>query len=774
MKHLLPAVVGFGVVSWLGGAPAAKAYPHQQVEASVVSPGTNHRLDMPLQQTLGGIWKAKSGHLQPTGLYRRKVDDSEWLDIQVPSNWYTEGHDFSGSVWFRKRFSVPDGLSGRMATLVFEGVDYAADVWLNDQYLGFHEGYFAPFSFDVSNLLEVGGNNILAVRVDSPFEKPGPSWSLHKRLVKGIFGHHDARPGGAWSARGQEQNTGGIWAETYLSFTDLVRIRALTLEAKPGNPPTDPDSRAVLDVRVTLDSRVKARTEVEVEFQVSAEQFLPSHPPFLTLTLPFALQPGESELSARVPCAGANLWWPWDRGKPRLYRVSVTIRKGDRVLATSSDLTGFRTIDFEAEKGLFQINGERYFLRGTNYIATQWLSQMDRDSYGHDLELMRRAHINAVRVHAHIGAKSLYREADRRGMLIWQDFPLQWGYEESPELHQAVMTQAVEMTRHLFNHPSIFIWSGHNEPPWDADWMQYKYTDYLPGQNQRLDRDLAETLANADPTRPVHAVSSTSEHPWLGWYSGTWTDYQEPTDTPLVTEFGAQALPHIDSLRSFIPVHSLWPETDADWAPWSFHNFQRKETFEIAGVARGEHLRDWVANTQEYQSELIQLAAESYRRQRFAPVGGIFQFMFVECWPSIGWAMVGHDRRPKPSYYALQTAFQPLLPSIEWTRRAWPAEDPAELALWVINDFGHGFVGAWLSYAILEDDTVLFENRLKIDVGADSATRIATVASTPSTPGTYELWVRLEAEGLWAPATNHLTFEVLPPGLPIGTEDHAP
>jgi len=249
---------------------------------------------------------------------------------------------------------------------------------------------------------------------------------------------------------------------------------------------------------------------------------------------------------------------------------------------------------------------------------------------------------------------------------------------------------------------------------------------------------------------------------------------KSPPIPPLVTEFGAQALAHIDSLRSFIPVHSLRPETDADWAPWSFHNFQRKETFEIAGVARGEHLRDWVANTQEYQSELIQLAAESYRRQRFAPVGGIFQFMFVECWPSIGWAMVGHDRRPKPSYYALQTAFQPLLPSIEWTRRAWPAEDPAELALWVINDFGHGFVGAWLSYAILEDDTVLFENRLKIDVGADSATRIATVASTPSTPGTYELWVRLEAEGLWAPATNHLTFEVLPPGLPIGTEDHAP
>ncbi len=717
--------------------------------------------EVPQRISLEGAWKVLPARLRPAAMYAPSVDDRSWHEIHVPGNWYVEGLDVSGPVWYRKRFPALSGDPGQLTTLVFEGVDYAADVWLNGHYLGFHEGYFAPFEFDVSGLLRASGENLLAVRVDSPLEHPGPSWSLHKRLVKGIFAHHDARPGGAWSARGQEKNTGGIWAPVYLETSHGARFSSFELRAQPGTSPRDPDPDATLMVGMGLYGSVLEATPVEIELRVEPEGFLADHRPFPPTRIPYILRPGAQEVSTGINCPGARLWWTWDRGEPRLYRVTARVWEGRRLLTMRTARTGFRAIAWQPDRGLLRLNGERLFLRGTNYIGTQWLSEMNAERYGEDLALMQRAHVNAVRVHAHVASKSFYEEADRRGILIWQDFPLQWGYEETPELHGAVMTQAQEMVRHLFNHPSIMIWSGHNEPPWDADWMQYKYADYDPLQNEALDRDLAATLRRADPTRPVHAVSSTAEHPWLGWYSGAWTDYREAVSLPLITEFGAQALPDLATLRTFIPEHALWPETEQDWMPWTYHNFQRKETFEIAGVEAGTNVRELIANTQQYQSDLIQLAGESYRRQRFAPVGSIFQFMFVECWPAISWAVVDHVRRPKPGYYALQAAYQPVLPSIEWTRRSWPQGETGEIVLWVINDLRESFPNARLRHAVLAGDRVISEAEQTISVAGDAVARIGAVTDLPQTPGAYELVVWLEAAGLDGPATNRLAFQIL-------------
>ena len=84
-------------------------------------------------------------------------------------------------------------------------------------------------------------------------------------------------------------------------------------------------------------------------------------------------------------------------------------------------------------------------------------------------------------------------------------------------------------------------------------------------------------------------------------------------------------------------------------------------------MARGESVTELIANTQRYQAELLQFAAESYRRQKHAPVGAIFQFMFNECWPSANFGIVDYWRRPKPGFAALARAYQPVLPSISWT-----------------------------------------------------------------------------------------------------------
>src|SRR5262249_47401705 len=177
--------------------------------------------------SLAGRWKVRSDSLPPAEASLPMLDDSAWQEITVPSNWFLQGRDEAGVVWFRRRFPALPQQPGQLVKLVFTGVDYAADVWLNGHYLGSHAGYFQPFSFVVSELLHATAENVLVVRVDSPSEDPVQGWSLHKRLIKGIFSHHDTRPGGSWSARGQDQNTGGIWGPVYLRVSSQVAIDAI-------------------------------------------------------------------------------------------------------------------------------------------------------------------------------------------------------------------------------------------------------------------------------------------------------------------------------------------------------------------------------------------------------------------------------------------------------------------------------------------------------------------------------------------------------------------
>src|SRR3712207_3845890 len=77
------------------------------------------------------------------------LDRSSWSEMQIPNNWYlTEVGDYHGAVWFATSFTLSDDLRGKRVFLRFGAVDYIADVWLNDAYLGQHEGYFLPFEFD--------------------------------------------------------------------------------------------------------------------------------------------------------------------------------------------------------------------------------------------------------------------------------------------------------------------------------------------------------------------------------------------------------------------------------------------------------------------------------------------------------------------------------------------------------------------------------------------------------------------------------------------------
>lgn len=702
--------------------------------------------------SLDGPWHYKTGGLGPENLFDPALSHGDWTLMELPSNWYLRGLDHAGVVWFRKTVTL-DLPKDALARLHFEGVDYACDVWVNGHWVGHHQGYFAPFAFDVTDRL-TQGENLIAVRVNSPNEEYGKEWSLNKRLIKGVLNHHDTRPGGAWSHRGQEKNCGGIWAPVTLRITRKAAITRLAVTPKL--------TGTGAEARVAIDLATPNMEGETVEVLLGITPHTAEGQPTQTVTT-----------RAEFPCPGtaltghmvlsvpkARLWWPWDHGEAALYRLTATIRQGKAILDTRSETMGFREVRRDPDSGIWFINGRRIFLRGTNYIASQWLSEMTEERLAADLRMMKEAHINAIRVHAHVEPKAFYRLCDEMGLLVWQDMPLQWGYSDDREVAAEAARQAGEMVVSLYNHPGIFTWCGHNEPPWDATWMKWKYPNYTPGQNRLLGETVGRALAKADATRPVQNISPTADHPWLGWYSGHWRDYARPTDRALISEYGAQALPARKTLESFLPPDALWPRTREAWDLWAYHNFQERESFEIAKIPRGESVDELIHATQSYQAKLTQLAAESYRRQRFAPVGGVFQFMFVEGWPSMNWAIVDYLRHPKPGYEALKLAYQPLLPSIEMDKETWAETETVTARFWVINDRPEGIPEATLTLALMQGDKTLTKTRTPVAVEADSAREITHLSRAGLSPGDYRMEAALQGPDGGVLATNALGFRV--------------
>jgi beta-mannosidase len=493
-------------------------------------------------------------------------DDSTWKTMFIPKNWFLGGLDHHGVVWFRFEFWYES--QDEYATLHFDGVDYQTKVYLNGQYLGDHTGYFEPFAFDVTQAL-IHGKNTLAVRVDSPYEIPGlDGYHLRKKLIKGVLNHHDCRPGGGWETDGQAYNTGGIWNRVHLEQHGAVTINRLLLRADMNEDPP------VLHAEVTVHNRTRNKRG-RLELHCTPENF--KGKPQLS-RFPLDLPEGESVQNVEMLVSDAHLWQPWDRGFPYLYMITaaLTFRKET---VSRSDLFGFRSIRVEDGFRWF-VNGKAYFPRGSNYLPSQWLSEtLSPEAAGgkehpfgggaasipgkdnkegfffRDVALAKQANLNILRVHAHVLPPEFHEACDRAGLLVWQDFALEWGYSDEPEIQAEAEREIQAMVTMLYNHPSIAAWCCHNESPWDALWMADQAGErFNPAHNRDLDARLEADVRGLDSTRYAHRNSGTGDgHTYPGWYVGHWRDYQNLPAAPFVTEYGAQGLPVKVNILRMLP-----------------------------------------------------------------------------------------------------------------------------------------------------------------------------------------------------------------------------
>jgi beta-mannosidase len=315
-----------------------------------------------------------------------------------------------------------------------------------------------------------------------------------------------------------------------------------------------------------------------------------------------------------------------------------------------------------------------------------------------------------------------------------------------------------------------------------------------PAHNRQLDADL-ETLARAeDPTRHVHRNSGTGDgHVYAGWYFGRWEDFAWRPGGPFVTEYGSLAPPDVETLREIIPADALRYDSPAARRTWAFHDFQHEETRTNIGVLPSDGLERYVAAAQAYQANLLQVATEAYRRGKAARPGGlpadggplitgVQQFMAVEGWESLTWAVLDHNRRPKPGYDALRRAMAPLLVCVELLDGgSRPTPRPRtgrtiQLRGWLVNDLPAPVPDAVLHWSIrpIDDPRLPAAGRARRAASgqAEAAGELPVTGAPPDSAtilgqvevrlsvGWHRIELRLVARDGRELAANHLDVEV--------------
>lgn len=430
----------------------------------------------PAIQSLSGKWQFFYSQYPETvhdTFYQVDYDTSAWDEMQVPAHWqlngYGEPHYTNVAYPFAVRPPIipsenPTGLYKRtfnydsvtdeMVYLRFEGVDSAFYVWVNGQFVGYGTGSRTASSFDVTDVIQSGANQI-AVKVHQ------------------------------------------FNAQTYLEDQDMWWLsgifRDVKLVRRPQNHLED------LFVQATLDSDYKEGVlRIESAFnsdQVSLDYTLYNNQQEIVYT--------RTDITDRNVVAQIENIAPWTAEMPNLYTLVVQVKDHNReLLETVTQRVGFRTV--EIREGLLLINGQRVLFKGVNRHEHDWERGRinSLQTMKDDLMLMKRHNINAVRTAHYPSDPRFYALCDELGLYVIDEADIEthgmqhtlgWNkLTNDPAWEAAYVERAKRMVERDKNHPSIIMWSLGNESGY--------------GVNHEA---MAHWIRQRDPSRLLHNESES-------------------------------------------------------------------------------------------------------------------------------------------------------------------------------------------------------------------------------------------------------------------------
>jgi beta-mannosidase len=640
---------------------------------------------------LSGEWRAHPSDAELAKSFAEpETSDELWENVRVPHHWRTEPafETSDGPVLYRRPFEFHT-IADRRVLLELGGIFYYGDVWLDGEYLGATEGWFAPHTFDITTQAAARSDHVLAIEVGCPPQRDRGA----KRTLTGAYWQQPLFD--------PELNPGGIWRPVQIVECGSVRIeraRALCIEASVEQ------GRLAFDV--TLDAAQQCEAIVHTRIDGPGGVIL------FDAARDATLAAGQNTLAWNVAVDEPPRWWPRGLGPQSLCTTTITVETNGSISDGRKWSTAFREV--RRERDAFLVNGERVYLKGAAYGPTRpLLGEITSEDVWRDVQLAIDANLDFLRVFTHVAPESLYDAADELGLLLWQDFPMHGGYARG--VRKQAGRQARAMVDLLGHHPSIFMWCAHDAPLGDDTPGRLLATATAPTWGKEvLDRAVARAIGRADPTRPVvrHSGDLNEAHAWFGWLHGELADLGPAIRTVprigrLLAKFGAQSVP--SSAGWMQPER--WPHLDWD-ALAEHHGMQRAAFDAHVPAADAKSFEEWRDATQSYQAALLQLQIEDLRRCRHDPSAGFSLFTLVDPMPAIGYGIVDHERVPKRAYAAVRDACRPLLPMV----------DPRTGSVHVVNDTRAAFTNA-----VITITTDARTRRWQGDAGPSSLTYIGSI-----------------------------------------------
>ncbi len=378
--------------------------------------------------------KGQKHHWQHRKNFHRHADI---VQVAVPACLEEFVQDYEGVAWYGKIFTRPAGWRDKTVRIHFEAVNYRAEVWVNGEAVGAHEGGYTGFALEIGDLL-TEGENFIAVRVITPL-------ITRDVVIDGLGRDHMPHWRGAIA--------GGMWQPISLIATGAVFVEDIFVT-------TDIATGDVAIANTFQNSEMNIQS-AEVEWTITAFN---EQTPVASKKKTLTFNPGGNPHAETVAVENHKLWELHD---PNLYVATITVAlRGE---PSDCEKTRFGFCAFTASGKHFYLNGEKIVLK-TAFNEAFYPHSL---AYPRDLNLLKKefalikdGNINMIRPWRKPQPKIVYDLADEMGVLFVGTLPVEcmdhWP-QITPDTRRRIENEAVEMVKRDRNHPCIVMWEMFNE-----------------------------------------------------------------------------------------------------------------------------------------------------------------------------------------------------------------------------------------------------------------------------------------------------------------------
>ena len=587
--------------------------------------------------------------------------------------------------WYTRSFEAPQTGSGERVDLVFEGLDCFGTIFINNHLVAKTDNMLISHRFDISDLLKPGTSNTVAIRIE-------PAVAESQNYTNGVIGNRmDFGAEGVHIRKAPHMYgwdimprliSAGLWRDVYLEIqkpTQLKQVYWMTNSVDTFMK----KAWLILDWEFGSDHPTVDGLTMEVSLRKDSRICFEKSYPLYTYC---------SRQS--VSLDNVDFWWPKGYGAPSLYEATVRIMDPQKhVLDEKRQMIGIRTAELihsdittkeNPGEFVFKINGEKIFVRGTNWVPMDALHSRDHLHLDKMFGMITDLNCNMIRC----WGGNVYEDnnffdlCDKNGIMVWQDFAMACTlYPQDNDFAEKISKEAISVVLKLRQHPALVLWSGNNENDASLGFIN-KHLD--PGMDRISRRILPGVLWEFDPIRDYLPSSpySSEEYYKLGnnpsllpevhlW--GPRGYYKDPfytnVDAHFVSEIGYHGCPNRKSLEQMFDPDSVYPWTsDGKWnGQWQTKSAQShpNSTFtkhrnnlminQIKALF-GDSPKDldqFIFASQAVQAEAMKFFIELWRMDKFRKTGIIWWNM-RDGWPIISDAIVDYYNSKKLAYYYIR------------------------------------------------------------------------------------------------------------------------